>query len=122
VDQSACGIAAFVALIDQVEITKDSECDERDHRQHDVVQHEQPLAEYQRRQHQRVLDPLMGPREADNGRPVAGVLTDIQIWRCAHRISFTAWTDRNFSERAEDRYCKVTEKRRWGVENDGAVS
>ena len=70
-----------------------AERDERDDRQHDVVEDEQPLAEHQRRQHQRVLDPLMGPREAHHRGQLAGALdcrstlvaafTALRLYRCA---------------------------------------
>src|SRR5208283_824846 len=63
---------------------------ERDHcedREHDIVKDEQTLAEYQRRQYQRVFDPLMGPRQADHRGQLAGALAVVQLWRRVHRIS-----------------------------------
>jgi hypothetical protein len=45
-------------------------------------------AEYQGRRHQRVLDPSMGPRQTDHRTPLAEALTDIQLGRCTHRISW----------------------------------
>ncbi len=66
---------------------KCAERDDCDDRKHDIVKNEQTLAEYQRRQYQRVFDPLMGPRQADHRGQLPGALAVVQPRCCVHCIS-----------------------------------
>ena len=81
------GVAVGDVIQNVAGARKRAERDERYRRQHHVVENKQPLAEYQRRQHQRVLDPLMGPREAKYRAHPSTALSVVQPGRRVHCIS-----------------------------------
>ena len=64
-----------------------AERDKRSRGEKDVVRIEQPLTEDQGRPDQRVLDPLMGPRETNHRGPRADRLPTLQPRRRTHRNS-----------------------------------